>query len=358
MPLMPGEPAPWFKAPTPSNPEFVFDTAAGRYVLLVFLPKDDAAAAARRCRRWPPTSGLFDDEQASRLRGGARPGDRGQRPATCAACAGSSTSTARSAGSTAPWARTAPKPPIWLLLDPALRVHGPRAAGQRRDDVRRAARPAPARPSTPASPLHAPVLIAPRIFEPELCERADRPAPGRRRRASPASCATQGERTVAVMDELKKRRDVLVEDAALQATLRDRLERRLFPMIARGLRLRRSRTSSAMWSAATTPPTARCSTPHRDSTTLGTAHRKFACSINLNDGFEGGDLRFAEFGPKTYRPPLGGAVVFSCAPAARGDPGHRRAALRLPAVLLRRGGRRGAGRLSRRASARPPEPAA
>ena len=32
-----------------------------------------------------------------------------------------------------------------------------------------------------------------------------------------------------------------------------------------------------------------------------------------NDDFQGGDLRFAEFGPATYRPPVGGAVVFSCA---------------------------------------------
>ena len=46
---------------------------------------------------------------------------------------------------------------------------------------------------------------------------------------------------------------------------------------------------------------------------ISAAHRKFACSINLHDGFEGGDLRFAEYGQKTYRPPLGGAVVFSCA---------------------------------------------
>jgi predicted 2-oxoglutarate/Fe(II)-dependent dioxygenase YbiX len=52
---------------------------------------------------------------------------------------------------------------------------------------------------------------------------------------------------------------------------------------------------------------------HRDNTTPGTAHRKFAVSINLNaEEFEGGDLRFAEFGPRTYRPPTGGAVVFSC----------------------------------------------
>src|SRR3954454_22268037 len=50
MPLNLGEPAPWFTAPTPSNPEFVFDTAAGRYVLLLFLPKDDVAAAGEGLR--------------------------------------------------------------------------------------------------------------------------------------------------------------------------------------------------------------------------------------------------------------------------------------------------------------------
>ena len=53
--------------------------------------------------------------------------------------------------------------------------------------------------------------------------------------------------------------------------------------------------------------------PHRDNTTSATAHRRFAVSINLNaEEFEGGDLRFPEFGRQTYRPPTGGAVVFSC----------------------------------------------
>jgi predicted 2-oxoglutarate/Fe(II)-dependent dioxygenase YbiX len=53
--------------------------------------------------------------------------------------------------------------------------------------------------------------------------------------------------------------------------------------------------------------------PHRDNTTKGTAHRKFAVTINLNaEEYEGGDLCFPEFGPQTYRAPTGGAVVFSC----------------------------------------------
>ena len=37
-------------------------------------------------------------------------------------------------------------------------------------------------------------------------------------------------------------------------------------------------------------------------------------TINLNaDEYEGGDLRFPEFGTRTYRAPTGGAVLFSCA---------------------------------------------
>ena len=52
---------------------------------------------------------------------------------------------------------------------------------------------------------------------------------------------------------------------------------------------------------------------HRDNTTKGTAHRRFAVTINLNtEEYEGGDLRVPEFGSRVYRAPTGGAVVFSC----------------------------------------------
>jgi predicted 2-oxoglutarate/Fe(II)-dependent dioxygenase YbiX len=51
---------------------------------------------------------------------------------------------------------------------------------------------------------------------------------------------------------------------------------------------------------------------HRDNTTPGTAHRRFAVTLNLNEDFDGGELWFPEFGDRRYRPPLGGAVVFSC----------------------------------------------
>ena len=90
-----------------------------------------------------------------------------------------------------------------------------------------------------------------------------------------------------------------------------RLEDRLFPMLKRALG----------WQAQHIERYLICRygaedqgffSRHRDDVTAGTAHRKFAVSLNLNDGYEGGDLRFPEFGPRTYRPPAGGATVFAC----------------------------------------------
>jgi predicted 2-oxoglutarate/Fe(II)-dependent dioxygenase YbiX len=113
------------------------------------------------------------------------------------------------------------------------------------------------------------------------------------------------------MDELKKRRDVLVEDPDLQAALRERLERRLFPMIARALGFAVTHIERYVVRCYDAADGA-VFHPHRDSTTFGTVHRKFACALNLNGDFSGGDLRFPEYGRRTYRPPPGGAVVFSC----------------------------------------------
>jgi peroxiredoxin len=52
---------------------------------------------------------------------------------------------------------------------------------------------------------------------------------------------------------------------------------------------------------------------HRDNSEPLVAHRRFAVSINLNtEAFEGGTLRFPEFGGQRYRPSAGTAIAFSC----------------------------------------------
>ncbi|MGH7126316.1 MAG: redoxin domain-containing protein [Stellaceae bacterium] len=51
---------------------------------------------------------------------------------------------------------------------------------------------------------------------------------------------------------------------------------------------------------------------HRDDSEVISAHRRFAMSINLNsEAFEGGALRFLEYGDQGYRPATGAAIVFS-----------------------------------------------
>jgi predicted 2-oxoglutarate/Fe(II)-dependent dioxygenase YbiX len=197
---------------------------------------------------------------------------------------------------------------FWLVLDPTLRLLRAAqidAAAPLFADL--ASLPPPAEHA--AVPLHAPVLIAPRILEPELCRALiDLHAGGDA--ALTGVMRDQGDRTVAVMDALKQRRDFTIEDEALKRALRERMERRLYPLIARGLGFTATHMERYLVSAYDAAEGG-VFRPHRDNTTFGTAHRKFACSINLNDDFEGGDLRFAEYGPRTYRPPAGGAVVFS-----------------------------------------------
>ena len=162
-----------------------------------------------------------------------------------------------------------------------------------------------------AVPLHAPVMIVPRILEPELCRRLI----DIYREDGGAVSGVMRERdgkTIGVIDDFKRRRDTTLTDEILLQTLRFRIQARLAPEILKAFQFEATRIERyivACYDAAD----GGYFRAHRDNTTAATAHRKFAVSINLNaEDFEGGDLRFPEYGPRTYRPPTGGAVVFSC----------------------------------------------
>ncbi|MCA1653455.1 MAG: 2OG-Fe(II) oxygenase, partial [Sphingomonadales bacterium] len=116
-----------------------------------------------------------------------------------------------------------------------------------------------------------------------------------------------------IMDpSFKVRRDWLVEDPELARFLNQRLVHRLNPMIRRTFQFRPTRVERLIVSCYEAENGGHFRA-HRDNTTRGTAHRQFAVTINLNAGeYEGGDLVFPEFGPRSYRAPTGGAIVFSC----------------------------------------------
>src|SRR5262245_5189511 len=65
LPLKPGDPAPWFVAPSPTNPRYHFDSVAGRYIVLCFFGSAAVPAVGEMLARIRQRTDLFDDEHAS-----------------------------------------------------------------------------------------------------------------------------------------------------------------------------------------------------------------------------------------------------------------------------------------------------
>jgi predicted 2-oxoglutarate/Fe(II)-dependent dioxygenase YbiX len=161
--------------------------------------------------------------------------------------------------------------------------------------------------------VQAPLLVVPRVFEPELCRTLIRYYEDRGGDDSGFMRDVDG-KTVGVYDySHKRRRDQDFEaDEPLRTACMHRIHDRLIPEIDRAFQFRCTRMERYIV-ACYEAETAGHFRAHRDNTTKGTAHRRFAVSLILNAGeFEGGYLRFPEFGNHLYSAPTGGAVVFSC----------------------------------------------
>jgi predicted 2-oxoglutarate/Fe(II)-dependent dioxygenase YbiX len=310
-PLLPGEALPWFRAAAiGGSNNYVFDTAAGRYILMAFLGRATDPGAAKALQCVERHRALFDDvracffgitsdpEDASAGRVAQRlPGIRFfLDPAGGLA-------TLFGAGP----AEGGEERRHWLLVDPMLRAVAafPLEAGEAAvETLGKAMRHMPL-------PDWAPVLMAPNILEPALCARLIEHH--RETGGEPSGFMRDiGGKTTLVTDpNHKMRRDREIADEALCAVLRDRVRARLVPMIRRVFQFEATRMERYI--VGSYQAGAGHFRPHRDNTTKGTAHRRFAVTINLNAGdYDGGDLRFPEYGPRTYRAPTGGAVVFSC----------------------------------------------
>ena len=109
----------------------------------------------------------------------------------------------------------------------------------------------------------------------------------------------------------KRRRDHTLTDQDLIEATRIRIRRRIAPEIKKIHQFEVTRIERYIVSCYSAEDRGHF-TQHRDNTTKGTAHRRFAVSINLNSEFQGGEVSFPEYGPRGFKPPPGGAVVFSC----------------------------------------------
>ncbi|MDE1147479.1 MAG: 2OG-Fe(II) oxygenase [Azospirillaceae bacterium] len=308
-----GEAAPGFTGRTAENPKLTLDSFAGRHLLLGFFRSaadgDGAAMLAAVARH----RALFDDDRVSffGVTTDAEDAPAGRIPTQVPGIRhflDPDRAVSRLYGAAGgEEAHTA----FWLLLDPTLRVltAGPVAETDRIMAVVA---------GLPPSDLHAgmeiqaPVLIVPRVFEPDFC------------RLLVALHRFHGGLDSGVMDEVdgkmvgvydysrKRRRDYILQDQALCLAAADRIGRRLVPQVRRALAFDATRLERHIVACYDAEEGGHFK-PHRDNTAGGTAHRRFAVTVNLNaEDYEGGDLRFPEFGPRTYRAPTGGAVVFAC----------------------------------------------
>lgn len=103
--------------------------------------------------------------------------------------------------------------------------------------------------------------------------------------------------------------EYLVQDEALQRFIDGRLRRRLLPEIKKAFQatgLQREGYRIAGYDAGG------FINPHRDNAIPTNARRRFTMTVNLNAGdYEGGELRFREYGEQLYAVERGTAIVWS-----------------------------------------------
>ena len=200
--------------------------------------------------------------------------------------------------------------PCWLLVDIRLRIveHVPIAQGERIFDALRDYLASDEQQAI----MPAPVLMVPRLFEPELCRHLIETYEREGGKRSGFIHLVDGKPARGIDVAIKRRSDFYITDEALRKQLVTRLRRVLFPMIKKAFQFTPTmieRLNIVCYDGEEQG----FFRPHRDDVTAATAHRRFACTINLNsEDYDGGELRFPEYGAQTYRPPTGGAVVFSC----------------------------------------------
>ena len=311
-----GEPAPWFKARAIGGAaDYTFHTTAGRHVLLLFFgslgnPASEAALALALSRRE-----LFDDTNACLfgIANDARDEAAGRLAprlpgirflADYDGKIASEFGMGRSGSNTTIEVR-----PGWLLLDPLLRVianfpieEGANALSALESRI--VARPV-------AQPDWAPVVMIPEVLDTAMCRRLIAEYESHGGKPSGFMREVAGKTVLLTDPEHKQRRDYLIEDQGLRRELMDCVVTSIVPIVERTFQFKATRMERYLVGCYTAGEGH--FRPHRDNTTKGTAHRRFAVTINLNTGdYEGGGLRFPEFGERHYAAPIGGAIVFSC----------------------------------------------
>jgi len=179
--------------------------------------------------------------------------------------------------------------------------------------LERLRREAQRRQDVPATP-HPPVLLVPEVLSRAECrwliELYD--TPGWPTRAVGEHLQETGNYKIEINDYGRVDRvDFVILDPQTRALLDARIGRRVIPEIFKAFQYpvtNRERFHVARYEGAR----GGFQHGHRDNPTPELAHRRFALSLNLNtEEYEGGALRFPEYGEQRYCAETGSALVFS-----------------------------------------------
>ena len=320
--LTPGDPAPWFHQRSGSNPNYAFDTAAGRYVVLCFFGSAGDAAGKGAIVAAVANRAILDDERACFFGVSFDPRDEAENrvrdsmpglrffwdfDGKIGRLYGAVPKDANPQDGPVPGRR------FWLVLGPTLRVAAvfPFTSDAKHDAVFAYLQQLPPPNRHAGFAISAPVLVLPNVFEPDFCRHLIGLYESHGGQES-GFMRDVGGKTVQIQDHAhKRRRDYTVEDPELIRQTQARIQRRIVPEILKVHQFKVTRMERYIVSCYAAEDAAHFRA-HRDNTTKGTAHRRFAVSINLNADFEGGEVSFPEYGPQGFKPPPGGAVVFSC----------------------------------------------
>src|SRR5215210_2535718 len=321
--LLPGDPAPWFHQRSFNNPNYAFDTAAGRYIVMCFFVSAADSVSRKALDAVQAHRHLFDDDRISFFGVSLDPSDETEKrvqdeypgiryfwdfDGEVSRLYGAIPVEAKAGAGRVPTRR------FWLVLDPTLRIMAvfPIAPdGSETTEVFSYLERLPPPRQFAGFEIQAPVLILPNVFEPEFCRHLIGLYEAHGGEESGFMRDVNG-KTVGIQDRNHKvRKDHVVEDLDVIKQTQARINRRVAPEILKVHQFRVTRMERYIVSCYAAEDGGHFRA-HRDNTTAGTAHRRFAVSINLNSEFEGGEVSFPEYGPRGFKPPPGGAVVFSC----------------------------------------------
>jgi peroxiredoxin len=306
-----GDPVPWFSAPTVTGGSVDLHVDAGRWVVLAFLGSLDEPRAMQELSALLKEARLFDEDRIVVYGVLTAPPHALQILASISGPALAFIADYDGELSRRYGALGAPRT---IILDPMLRaiadIGWDHPAGHA-TQLRGLLNDLPSVDDSAGVPMTAPALIVPRVFDFPLCDLMMRLYDHMGGEDSGFLLDHDGKTATVINHQLKRRQDLVISAPELRDVIRERIVTRLLPAIERFFQFRATRMDRTMVCCYDSRVGGHFFR-HRDNLNAGAQHRRFAVSINLNSDFDGCDLRFPEFGRRTYRPPAGGAVVFSC----------------------------------------------